>query len=155
MSVTFHLTHFLRHFKLMISSSLLVLGSAATLRHSPNLGGIFLNFELTPAGGCQQEVKLNDKILFAFDASIDALNSFLTLTGPNTAAEAFTTAYTVTDGQIGKPGPCTAPAKTRIEFTLCTSNRIKLTTKCTLSVPVPRPQLSMSCPFILSNVDNR
>ena len=63
--------------------------------------GILLNFEFTPVGGCQQEVKVNDEILFAFNAF--NANFFLELTGPSTATVNVAVTLTVTDGQTGKP----------------------------------------------------
>ena len=63
--------HFLLH--LMIFSSLPSVGTSTRFR------GILLNFDLTPVGGCQQDVKQDDEISFAFDAF--NANSFLKLTG--------------------------------------------------------------------------
>ena len=65
--------------------------------------GILLNFEFTPVGGCQQEVKHNDEILFAFNAF--NANFFLKLEGPSTAHRGVPVVLTVTDGQTGKPVP--------------------------------------------------
>ncbi|KAF8808424.1 hypothetical protein BYT27DRAFT_7137375 [Phlegmacium glaucopus] len=61
--------------------------------------GLLLNFQFTPVGGCQQEVKLDDDILFAFDAFNKA--HFLKLTGPHTARVGHAVILTVTDGQNG------------------------------------------------------
>jgi hypothetical protein len=61
--------------------------------------GILLNFQFTPVGGCQQEVKRDDEVLFAFDAFNKA--HFLKLTGPNTAHVDTSVVLTVTDGQSG------------------------------------------------------
>ena len=63
--------------------------------------GILLNFQFIPVGGCQQEVKLNDDILFAFNA-FNAVH-FLKLTGPETANVGSPVLLTVTDGQTGSP----------------------------------------------------
>ena len=63
--------------------------------------GILLNFEFIPVGGCQQEVKVNDEILFAFDAFNK--DHFLKLTGPTTARLGIPVVFTVTDGSTGSP----------------------------------------------------
>ena len=63
--------------------------------------GILLNFDFIPAGGCQQEVKENDEILYAFNAF--SANFFLVLTGPSTARVGVPVTLTVTDGQTHKP----------------------------------------------------
>ena len=63
--------------------------------------GILLNYQFTPVGGCQQEVKLNDEILFAFDAFNKV--HFLKLTGPHIAYVGHPVVLTVTDGQSGSP----------------------------------------------------
>ena len=63
--------------------------------------GLLLNFQFTPVGGCQQEVKHNDEVLFAFDAFNKV--HFLKLTGPNIANLHTTVVLTVTDGQSGNP----------------------------------------------------
>ena len=68
---------------------------------STEFWGILLNFQFTPVGGCQQEVKINDDILFAFDAFDKA--HFLKLTGPKTARVGIPVTLTVTDGQDGSP----------------------------------------------------
>ena len=68
---------------------------------STEFWGILLNFEFTPVGGCQQEVKVHDEILFAFDA-FNAVN-FLKLTGPGNAFVGVPVLLTVTDGQTGNP----------------------------------------------------
>ena len=83
------IAHSLQH--LMISS---LLPSAGSLRHPPN-------FEFTLVGGCQQEVKKNDQIPFAFDAF--NANVFLKLTGPVAAHVNVPVQLTVTDGQTGNP----------------------------------------------------
>ncbi|KAF8992283.1 hypothetical protein BDQ17DRAFT_1312996 [Cyathus striatus] len=58
--------------------------------------GILLNFQFTPVGGCQQEVKTLDNALFAFDAFSKV--HFLKLTGPNIAKVGKPVTLTVTDG---------------------------------------------------------
>ncbi|KAF8910413.1 hypothetical protein CPB84DRAFT_1842445 [Gymnopilus junonius] len=63
--------------------------------------GILVNFQFTPVGGCQEEVKVGDDILWAFDA-FNAVN-FLKLTGPATVHRNHPVVLTVTDGQTGKP----------------------------------------------------
>jgi hypothetical protein len=68
---------------------------------STEFWGILLNFEFTPVGGCQQQVKHNDDILFAFNAF--NANFFLKLTGPATAHHGVPVTLTVTDGQTGNP----------------------------------------------------
>jgi hypothetical protein len=68
---------------------------------STEFWGILLNFQFTPVGGCQQEVQVNDDILFAFDA-FDKVH-FLKLTGPDTAHVGTPIILTVTDGQTGSP----------------------------------------------------
>jgi len=68
---------------------------------STEFWGILLNFEFTPVGGCQQEVKKDDEILFAFDAF--NANAFLKLTGPASAHGNTPVVLTVTDGQTGNP----------------------------------------------------
>ena len=67
---------------------------------STEFWGILLNFEFTPVGGCQQEVKRNDDVLFAFNAF--NANAFLKLTGPTTAHVGHPVVFTVTDGQTSK-----------------------------------------------------
>ena len=62
---------------------------------------ILLNFQLIPVGGCQQEVKLNDQILFAFNAF--NITQFLKLTGPNVTTLHSTVFLIVTNGQSGSP----------------------------------------------------
>ena len=63
--------------------------------------GIVLNFKNITAGGCQQEVKLDDEVLFAFDALKKA--HYLKLTGPEVAVVNKPVTLTVTDGQDGSP----------------------------------------------------
>jgi len=68
---------------------------------STEFWGILLNFEFTPVGGCQQEVKHNDQILWAFDAF--NANAFLELSGPVTTPVNTPVVLTVIDGQTGSP----------------------------------------------------
>jgi len=68
---------------------------------STQFWGILLNFEFTPVGGCQQDVKAKDQILWAFDAF--NAEFFLQLEGPNIAHVNKPVVLTVTDGQTGKP----------------------------------------------------
>jgi len=63
--------------------------------------GILRNFEFTPVSGCQQEVKANDDILWAFDAFNKA--HFLKLTGPTTAHKNQPVVLNVIDGSTGTP----------------------------------------------------
>ena len=68
---------------------------------STEFWGILVNFQFTPVGGCQEEVKKNDEILFAFDA-FNAVH-FLKLTGPATAHVGHPVILTVTDGENSSP----------------------------------------------------
>ncbi|KAF8992293.1 hypothetical protein BDQ17DRAFT_1413425 [Cyathus striatus] len=68
---------------------------------STQFWGSLLNFQFSPVGGCQQEVKTLDNVLFAFDAFSKA--HFLRLTGPNIAKIGKPVTFTVTDGQNGGP----------------------------------------------------
>jgi len=68
---------------------------------STEFWGILLNFEFIPVGGCQQEVKVNDEILFAFNAFNK--DHFLKLAGPTTAFIGVPVVFTVTDGSTGSP----------------------------------------------------
>ncbi|KAJ7686305.1 hypothetical protein B0H17DRAFT_1072243 [Mycena rosella] len=62
--------------------------------------GLLLNFRFTPVGGCQQEVKENDDILWAFDAF--NAQHFLKLDGPTKAKEGVLATFVVTDGMTGE-----------------------------------------------------
>jgi hypothetical protein len=68
---------------------------------STQFWGILLNFKLIPVGGCQQQVKKNDDILFAFDAF--NAKAFLKLAGPVTGHVGKPVILTVTDGGTGSP----------------------------------------------------
>jgi len=65
--------------------------------------GILLNFEWIPGFvvGCQQEVKHNDDILFAFD--VFNAEHLLRLTGPEIVQVGITVVFTVTGGNTGIP----------------------------------------------------
>ncbi|KAF8972319.1 hypothetical protein BDZ97DRAFT_1901378 [Flammula alnicola] len=63
--------------------------------------GILLDFQFIPVGGCQQEVKASDEVLFAFDAFSKA--HFLKLSGPKEAHAGKPAVFTVTDGTTGAP----------------------------------------------------
>ena len=58
--------------------------------------GILLNFVFTPVGGCQQQVKFGDEVLWAFDAF--SKTHFLKLDGPVTVRSGHPVVFTVTDG---------------------------------------------------------
>ncbi len=62
--------------------------------------GILIDFQFIPVGGCQQQVKHGDKVLFAFNAFNKT--HFLSLAGPKAAAVNSTTTFTVTDGASGE-----------------------------------------------------
>jgi len=68
---------------------------------STEFWGLLVNFQFTPVGGCQEEVQVDDDVLFAFDAFNKA--HFLKLTGPDTAHVGTPVILTVTDGQTGSP----------------------------------------------------
>lgn len=68
---------------------------------STQFWGILLNYQFTPVGGCQQEVKRLDEVLWAFDAFNKV--HFLKLTGPHTAYIDQPAYLTVTDGSTGSP----------------------------------------------------
>ena len=61
---------------------------------------LLLNFRFIQ-GGCHQEVKRNDKVLFAFD--VFNKPHFLNLTGPNFANLHTTVVFNVTDALSGSP----------------------------------------------------
>ncbi|TCD66108.1 hypothetical protein EIP91_001760 [Steccherinum ochraceum] len=61
--------------------------------------GILLDFEFTPVGGCQQEVRFGGNVLWAFDAFTKA--HFLKLVGPATVHSGQPAQFTVTDGMTG------------------------------------------------------
>ena len=64
--------------------------------------GLLLDFAFTPVGGCQQEVKAGDHVLWAFGASDASVTvSQLRLAGPATAAPGFPVTFAVTDAANG------------------------------------------------------
>ena len=58
--------------------------------------GILLNFFFTPVGGCQQQVKSLDHVLWAFDAF--NAEHFLKLSGPNVVHAGVPATFLVVDG---------------------------------------------------------
>ena len=104
---------------LMISSSLPSVGT------STRFWDILLNFDLTPVGGCQQDVKQDDEISFAFDAFNS--NSFLKLTGlPIVLALNFPIILTVTGATVN--GATTdANRKVSVIFTQVGTQEVKAT----------------------------
>jgi hypothetical protein len=61
------------------------------------------NFEPLTVGGCQEKVKKDDQVLFAYIvATLGVTTQFLKLSGPNVATVGETIVITVTDG--GEPG---------------------------------------------------
>lgn len=64
--------------------------------------GLLLNYQFTPVGGCQQEVKPGDQVLWAFDAF--SKSYFLKVTPSVIAAKkGQSKTVTVTDGMTGVP----------------------------------------------------
>ena len=59
---------------------------------------ICLNFEPAPVGGCQQKVKNDDEVLFAY-ATVNVTKYFLKLYGPKIAIVGQYVDLTVTDGK--------------------------------------------------------
>ena len=68
---------------------------------STEFWGLLLDFQFTPVGGCQQEVKKNQEILWAFDAFNKS--HFLKATGPKVARRGVPAVFTVVDGSTGNP----------------------------------------------------
>jgi hypothetical protein len=95
--------------------------------------GLLLNFEFTQVGGCQQQVKEHDHILWAFDAF--SKSHFLKLEGPRTARQGQAVTYTVTDGATGNPvagadvhgGTTDANGHVSVTFAKAGENGIKAT----------------------------
>lgn len=58
--------------------------------------GLLLNYQFTPVGGCQQETKAGDEVLWAFDAFNKSY--FLKLRGPLVAKKGKAISVKVTDG---------------------------------------------------------
>ncbi|KAG9119960.1 hypothetical protein FRC07_004767 [Ceratobasidium sp. 392] len=65
--------------------------------------GVLLNGKFTEVGGCQQKVKKNDKILWAYDAFNKKY--FLEIAGSNLAKVGAAFKVTVSDGPTGAPVP--------------------------------------------------
>ena len=63
--------------------------------------GLVLNFQSLQVGGCQQQVKAGDQVLFAYD--LFSMKHILKLTGPTQAREGKKFKVKVVDGQDGKP----------------------------------------------------
>jgi len=66
---------------------------------STDFWGLLVNFQFAEVGGCQQEVRLDDQVLWAFNAF--NANAFLKLTGPSVVKEGETATFAVTDGLTG------------------------------------------------------
>jgi hypothetical protein len=76
-----------------------IAGSAET---ATQFWGLLLNFQFTPVGGCQQEVKFKDEVLWAFDAFNAA--HFLKLSSPSNVIHVHKPVeFTVVDGLTGIP----------------------------------------------------
>ena len=66
--------------------------------------GLLVNYQFTPVGGCQVELKQGDQVLWAFDAFNK--NAFLKVEPVTiTAKKGQSKTVTVTDGMTGKPAP--------------------------------------------------
>src|SRR4051795_8285598 len=63
--------------------------------------GLVLNFQQLQVGGCQQQVKTGDQVLFAYD--LFSMKHILKLTGPTHATSGKKFKVHVVDGQNGKP----------------------------------------------------
>lgn len=63
--------------------------------------GILLNKEFTPVGGCQQQVRFGDEVLFAFDAF--GKSHVLSLSGPSVVRVGTPATYRVVDAGSGAP----------------------------------------------------
>jgi len=68
---------------------------------STQFWGLLLDFQFTPVGGCQQEIKAGQEVLWAFDAF--SKNFFLKATGPAVAERGKPVTYRVVDGATGTP----------------------------------------------------
>ncbi|KAI0252210.1 hypothetical protein BJV78DRAFT_359031 [Lactifluus subvellereus] len=68
----------------------------------PDFWAICLNFILTPVGGCQQKVKQDDQVLFAYATDVGTANHFLKLSGPEIGVINVPVVLLVTDG-TGRP----------------------------------------------------
>jgi hypothetical protein len=75
---------------------------AGQTQTSTQFWGILVNYQFTPVGGCQFQVKTNDEVLWAFDAF--SKTHFLKLSGPVKGGKAGKPIkLTVTDGSTGAP----------------------------------------------------
>jgi len=63
--------------------------------------GLLLNYQLSPVGGCQQQVRQGQDVLWAFDAFNKRF--FLKARGPSVAQVGKPVVYTVVDGTTGNP----------------------------------------------------
>jgi hypothetical protein len=70
---------------------------------STKFWGLVLNFQELQVGGCQQQVKAGDQVLFAYD--LFSMKHILKLTGPSNAKSGKKFKVKVVDGQNGKPVP--------------------------------------------------
>ncbi len=68
---------------------------------STQFWGLLVNYQFTPVGGCQLETKVDDQILWAYNA-FNAVN-FLKLDGLQDAHKGTAFVLTVTDGSSGVP----------------------------------------------------
>jgi hypothetical protein len=68
---------------------------------STKFWGLVLNFKQLQVGGCQQQVKTGDQVLFAYD--LFSKKHILKLTGPTTATSGKKFKVKVVDGQNGQP----------------------------------------------------
>ena len=68
---------------------------------STKFWGLVLNFKQLQVGGCQQQVKTGDQVLFAYD--LFSKKHVLQLTGPKTATSGKRFKVKVVDGQNGQP----------------------------------------------------
>jgi hypothetical protein len=85
--------------------------------------GLALNFQQLQVGGCQQQVKTGDQVLFAYD--MFSKKHLLELTGPSHALSGKKFKVKVVDGQNGKPvaGAKVGVAKTNAKGVATTSFR--------------------------------
>jgi hypothetical protein len=85
--------------------------------------GLVLNFKQLQVGGCQQQVKTGDQVLFAYD--LFSMKHILELTGPSHATSGRKFKVKVVDGQNGQPvaGAKVGVAKTNSQGIASTSFR--------------------------------
>jgi len=83
--------------------------------------GLVLNFKQLQVGGCQQQVKTGDQVLFAYD--LFSAKHVLKLTGPSKVTSGKKFKLKVVDGQDGKPvaGAKVGVAKTNAQGVATTS----------------------------------